>query len=178
MKKLLTGFGVLLLGGALAGTGIAGVEGSENRARVARENAGDRDTAVARLQFEGYARETLPGGAVSAAYLSLRNTGDSELRLQRVELPGREDAAADLHATVSEGGINRMRPLAELAIPGGQEVVMAPGGVHLMLHGVQLRAGEQLPLRLRFASGLVLDVAVPVVPLKAVSEDQHHHHHG
>ncbi|SHF68947.1 hypothetical protein SAMN04487965_2457 [Microbulbifer donghaiensis] len=127
------------------------------------------------LEFAGYARETLPGAAMSAAYLSLRNASGKELRLQSVELPGLEDADADLHTTVSEGGVSRMRALPELAIPAGATVEMAPGGVHLMLRGVRLRAGEQLPLRLHFAGGEILELHVPVRQLKAAAE---HHHHG
>ncbi|AMX01546.1 copper chaperone PCu(A)C [Microbulbifer thermotolerans] len=127
------------------------------------------------VRVQGYARETLPGAAMTAAYLSFHNEGTGDMQLQSVELPDIDGAMVELHTTVDDDGVSRMRPLASLVIPAGGEVRMAPGGTHLMLHGVKLRAGEQLQLRLHFASGAVLEVEVPVRALPVAA--QHHHHH-
>ncbi|MCW8128429.1 copper chaperone PCu(A)C [Microbulbifer halophilus] len=129
----------------------------------------------ASLRIDGYARETLPGAAMAAAYLSLHNDADEERRLLRVEIPGRVDASADLHTSEERDGVSRMRPLAGLAVPAGGEVQMAPGGVHLMLSGLKLRAGDTLPLRLHFAGGDAVDVEVPVRSLRTDTERDHHH---
>ena len=126
------------------------------------------------LVVQGFARETLPGSSMSAAYLTLQNRGASARQLQRVEL-SQAEASAELHTTQSEGDMSRMRPLAQLEVPASGAVEMAPGGVHLMLHGLQLRAGEQLPLRLYFANGEVLEVRVPVRRLDAQAGHKHHH---
>lgn len=143
----------------------------------AADDDGQKPDLEPSLKIDGYARETLPGSAMSAAYLLLNNTGDADLSLQGVELREPE-GAADLHTTaVGEDGISRMRPLAALVIPAGTEVRMAPGATHLMLRGVMLHAGDTLPLRLRFAGGGVLDIEVPVRSLKAES-GEHDHHHG
>ncbi|AWF79773.1 hypothetical protein BTJ40_02430 [Microbulbifer sp. A4B17] len=128
------------------------------------------------IMAEGYARETPPGPSMSAAFVSLRNTGDSSQVLTGVELPGAEDASADLHTTVSENGINRMRPLDQVTIAAGASVEMAPGGLHLMIKGLRLQAGEQLSLRLLFADGSSVDILVPIVRIR--DEGEHHHHHG
>lgn len=169
MKKLLAFAGAFFVGMLLSSGPLA-------RDAVAVKTAGDAEGDAFRLQVEGYARETLPGAGMSAAYLSFHNSGDGDLQLRGVELPGLEKAVADLHTTVNDGGISRMRPLATLAIPAGAEVRMAPGGVHLMLSGVKLRAGERLLLRLRFAGGITRDVVVPVRGPQPAEE--HHHHHG
>ncbi|WHI50829.1 copper chaperone PCu(A)C [Microbulbifer sp. MLAF003] len=79
------------------------------------------------LQVEGYARETPPGAPMSAAYLSLHNTGEHLLLLKAVELRGKQDIGVDLHTTESSDGISRMRPLEQLAIAAGQKLQMAPG---------------------------------------------------
>lgn len=129
----------------------------------------------AMLHIDGYARETLPGAAMTAAYLSLHNGADEGRRLLRVEIPGRTDASADLHTTKERDGVSRMRPLAGLAVPAGSEVQMEPGGVHLMLRGLELRAGDTLPLRLHFASGDAVDIEVPVRGLQTDAERGHHH---
>ncbi|WP_193166074.1 copper chaperone PCu(A)C [Microbulbifer hainanensis] len=132
----------------------------------------------AALTVQGVARETLPGAGMSAAYLSLHNSAAAPRQLLRVELPGRVGASADLHTTVTDGGVIRMRPLAQLTIPADGNLAMAPGGIHLMLHGVQLRAGEALSLRLVFADGEALDVSVPVRRAGARPDKAEHHQHG
>ncbi|MEW5249348.1 copper chaperone PCu(A)C [Microbulbifer sp. 2201CG32-9] len=123
------------------------------------------------LTLAGYARETVPGTAMSAAYLSIQNDGAAERQLRRVELV-REGASAELHTTVKDGDVSRMRPLAYLKVPAGGKVEMAPGAVHLMLHGVHLRRGEALPLRLFFANGDEYEISVPV---RGLTGKQHHH---
>ncbi|MGL6160509.1 copper chaperone PCu(A)C [Microbulbifer sp.] len=158
----------LLLGTLL----LAAVASSEER-----QQGGQEEEQKAPLQVEGYARETPPGVEMSAAYLTLHNRGTAARRLLAVELPGRAQASADLHTTVEENGVSRMRPLELLEVPAGGSLRMAPGGVHLMLHGVRLRAGEQLPLRLRFADGQAIEISVPVRKLRATA-DPHRHHHG
>lgn len=127
------------------------------------------------VRVEGYARETLPGAMMTAAYLSFHNEGADDMQLQSVELAGIDGATVELHTTVDDGGVSRMRPLASLEIPAGAEVRMAPGDTHLMLHGVKLRAGEQLQLRLYFADGAVLEVEVPVRALPVAAQHRHHH---
>ncbi|GAB2892856.1 copper chaperone PCu(A)C [Microbulbifer echini] len=128
------------------------------------------------LSVTGYARETPPGAPMSAAYLSLHNTGEQLLQLTAVELPGIDGGSVNLHTTGLEDGISRMRPLDKLVIAPGEQLQMTPGGVHLMIHGVRLHAGVSLPLRLLFSDGTSLQVQVPVMGLKAVEKDRHRHH--
>jgi len=129
------------------------------------------------IEVDGYARATPPGAPMSAAYLSLHNTGARDLLLEAVELPGSQGGGADLHTTERSEGVSRMRPLKQVAIAAGQQLQMAPGGIHLMIHGLRLRAGELLPLRLVFNDGSSLEVQVPVVG-QGTAEKDHHHHHG
>lgn len=111
---------------------------------------------------------------MSAAYLTLSNAGEQMLRLQRVELPGLPQASAEIHETVLEEGVTRMRALPAVEIPARGSLQMAPGGLHLMLHSVRLRAGEALQLRLHFAGGQTLDIELPV---QAAGGQHHHGHH-
>ncbi|WP_226665103.1 copper chaperone PCu(A)C [Microbulbifer aggregans] len=140
------------------------------------------DTAMAGeatdVTVAGFARETPPGAPMGVAYLRIHNGGARERRLLRVELPRHPDASAQLHSTVREGGVSRMRPLSEIELPMGQSLEMQPGATHLMLRGVRLAAGENLPLRLIFADGGALEVEIPV-RAEAPSEHRGHgHHHG
>ncbi|MFV8783478.1 copper chaperone PCu(A)C [Microbulbifer sp. SA54] len=142
---------------------------------VAAETA---EVKVAALEVVGFARETPPGAPMGVAYLNIHNGGDRQRRLLGVELPRHPKARAELHSTVEESGVSRMRPLAEVTLPKGASLEMQPGATHLMLHGVRLAAGENLPLRLVFADGGTLEVVIPVRADNAAQQQGHHHHHG
>lgn len=133
---------------------------------------------IADVEVAGFARETPPGAPMGVAYLKIHNTGSRERRLLKVELPRHPDASAQLHSTVQEGGVSRMRPLAEIELPKGESLEMHPGATHLMLKGVRLAAGEQLPLRLVFADGSALEVQIPVRAEAPAEHSGHSHHHG
>lgn len=62
------------------------------------------------------------------------------------------------------GEMLSMKPLAAIGIPAHGKRVLAPGGYHLMLVDLRhdLKAGETVPLRLHFARGGWISVAVPV----------------
>jgi periplasmic copper chaperone A len=71
---------------------------------------------------------------------------------------------AELHTTTMTGMVMKMRPLSDLDIPAGQSVTLKPGGMHIMLTGLEkpLRAGQTFPLTLTFdkAGTRTVDVAV------------------
>jgi len=100
---------------------------------------------------EPWARPTVAGQSVTAAYLTIANFGTGEDRLLSVEAD--PPLTASLHSSSNEGGIARMRPLeAGLAIPGRQSVTLSPGGTHVMIAGLAkpLAPGDTVELTLRF----------------------------
>jgi len=92
-------------------------------------------------------------GVSTAGYLVIRNHGRHPDRL----LSAATDAAGsvEVHRTVMEGDIMRMRPVSDLPIPAGGSVVFEPGGLHLMLRDLRrtLSDGEHLTLMLHFERG-------------------------
>lgn len=70
----------------------------------------------------------------------------------------------ELHETLREGDVMRMRPVAKLEVPAGGILEMKPGGIHIMLINLKraLRPGDRVPVTLTFAHAapLSLDVAV------------------
>jgi copper(I)-binding protein len=74
-------------------------------------------------------------GVSTAGYLVFRNHGPQPDRLLSVET----DAArsVEVHRTVMEGDIMRMRPVRDLSIPAGGSVELEPGGLHLMLRDLR-----------------------------------------
>lgn len=105
-----------------------------------------------------------PGITTTAAYLKLSNAGPQDMRLVAVMTP--VAANAELHTHASEGGVMRMRRVAEIVVPAGGETTLAPGGLHVMLFGLKqtLTAGDQVALTLVFADGSRLAAEAMVRP--------------
>ncbi len=115
---------------------------------------------------EFWVRQPAAGASVTAAYFHLENRSDSPIRLTGIDSPVAE--AVELHDLVEDaGGIMRMRPLTSgLTVPPGGAEALEPGGRHVMLIGLRqaLTHDTVVPLTLRFADGLAVDVKAPVRP--------------
>ena len=120
-----------------------------------------------------WARATPPGAAAAAAYVTLASpAGD---RLVSVSTPAA--AEAQVHEMHMEGDVMRMRELpGGLALPPGQAVTLAPGGLHIMLLGLKapLKQGDTLALHLVFQSAPPVDVSVPVAAIGASAAPSTH----
>ncbi|MEM7431286.1 MAG: copper chaperone PCu(A)C [Pseudomonadota bacterium] len=77
-------------------------------------------------------QRALPGTSMGRAYLTLVNTTDDPITITHVSSP--DFGRVALHESVIEDGIARMRALDTLTIAAGDQVKLAPGGKHLMLH--------------------------------------------
>jgi len=62
-------------------------------------------------------------------------------------------ASAQLHASVEENGMMKMRAVPQLDLKEGETVHLSPGGMHVMLMGVQqpLAVDASIPLVFHFA---------------------------
>jgi copper(I)-binding protein len=110
-----------------------------------------------------WARATATPSVPSAGYLVIENTGTEGDRL----LGANSSAAArvELHRTVIEDGIARMRPAPDgVILPADAIVELAPGGYHFMLMGLALplAAGTRVPLTLRFERAGEVEVELAV----------------
>lgn len=71
------------------------------------------------------------GMNMGAAYLTLHNNSNQAIRITGFASPQFE--SIELHESILEDGISRMRKLEELTIDPGATVALEPGGRHLML---------------------------------------------
>lgn len=118
-----------------------------------------------------------PGGRdISAGYVAIANGAGSEDRLVSVSSPRAE--RVEVHEMSMDGGVMRMRAVeGGLAIPAGETVALAPGGLHLMFYGVTqpFAVGEAIPVTLSFANAGEMQVSMTVrVPTAASSEHSGH----
>lgn len=103
------------------------------------------------------------GGANSAAYMVIRNTGGEPDKL----IAASTDVAktVELHTVIEEGGVMRMRQVeGGIDIPANGEVVLKPGGFHVMLIGLtrDLNAGDSVQLTLTFEKAGEIPVTAQV----------------
>jgi periplasmic copper chaperone A len=110
---------------------------------------------------------TTPGSDVAAAYLTLHNSGTAPVVIVSVSSP--RAAAAMIHETALANGQYTMRAHPQLRIAPGETVQLAPGGLHIMLHGLgrPLYPGEEVPLLLRLEDGSTVSVSARVRALGA-----------
>jgi periplasmic copper chaperone A len=111
-----------------------------------------------------WARPTVGQGRVSAAYMTIANKGDADDLLKSASSP--KAKSVELHqTTMTADGVMQMRKVEDgLPVEAGASLVLAPGGTHFMLLGLEdaLEVGEDLIVTLEFAKAGLVDVVVPV----------------
>jgi copper(I)-binding protein len=119
-----------------------------------------------------WARATPGAAQVGAVYLTIRSAAADRLLLVSSPVA----AAAELHVSAMAGMVMKMRRLAGVAIPAGQRVALAPGGMHIMLVGLKapLREGQSFPLTLTFAKAGRQTVTVMVGKVGAMGPPPAH----
>lgn len=110
-------------------------------------------------------RESAPNQPNAAIYLRLRNAGDAPVVLKGVRVEGAKSAAVHEHR--SEGGMMRMGEAAPQTIAPGAALAFEPGGLHLMVFGLQApaKAGSDVPFCLDFEGAEPACARAKVVPL-------------
>lgn len=135
--------------------GLSITQGADPSIRVA--DAWSRQTPM--MPATGHRHGDTGTGAV---YVTLRNTGAAPDALVGASSEAAE--VVELHETIRDGEVMRMRPVGKLALPPGATLEMKPGGFHIMLIHLKqaLRPGERVPLTLTFEHGAALTLKVPV----------------
>jgi copper(I)-binding protein len=132
--------------------------------------------ADGKLVVDGaWIRTAPPGAAMRAGYATLRNVGDAPL----VVRGARSDAfgSVTIHATQIDDGVARMRELPEIQLAPGEQVVLEPGGKHLMLMrpAQELATGAKAVVVFEIGDGLSTAAADFVV--RDAADDGAHAHH-
>ena len=131
-----------------------------------------------RAQGEGievrdvFARATIGQATSGVVYLTIVNHASGPDKLVSATTP--VAARTDLHMTVRDGDVVRMRRLETVAIEAGGTLAFEPGGAHVMLSGLAapLREGESFELTLEFEAAGPMTIEVPVGGIAAGSADE------
>lgn len=116
-----------------------------------------------------------PAVRTGAVYLMLMNHGASNDKLVKVTTPAAE--TAEVHETIMDGDVMKMRPVDALEIPAGGSITLQPGAMHIMLVGLKapLKEGDVVPLELTFEKAGVVKLDATVVKAAAGAAPAHDH---
>jgi len=125
-----------------------------------------------------WTRATVKTAKVGGGFISIKNTGDHADRL----IGGTASFANDvqLHTMKIVDDVARMRALPDgVVIPAGAQVVLKPGGDHVMFMGLkeQLKEGEHRSVTLTFEKAGEIEVTFKVNALAAKTAGDDHSEH-
>lgn len=111
-----------------------------------------------------YARASRPNAPTGAAFMVIRNTGETEDRL--VAASSGVAKRVELHTHIDQGdGVMKMTELEDgIAIPAGESHLMVRGGDHVMFMGLiePLEQGTMIDVTLTFEQAGDVVVRIPV----------------
>ena len=104
------------------------------------------------------ARATHPGMSSSAAYMTIENHGEKNVKL--VSLKSSVAKKTELHTTLMKDGVMKMQEVENLDIAAGDKAELKPGGMHVMLMGIkeQIKEGDKVPVSMTFSNGQTVSV--------------------
>jgi len=140
MQTIIVFLSLLLAGSVLASDGMAG------------------DLHVKQV----WSRAMPPVSRTGAVYLTISNTGTAPDRL--LSASASVSDRAELHTHIHEGGMMKMRKVDAVELPAGEDKMFQPGGLHIMLMGLNtpLVEGQTFSLTLRFEQAGETSVEVPI----------------
>ena len=143
---------------------------------VATSAYADQEIKFGKLKIEDpYARATVPAQKAGGAFVKIKNTGAAD-KLIAVSSPVAKEM--QLHTMSMEGNVMKMREVKAIDIPANGTVELQPGGFHLMLIDLksQLKAGDQIPVKLKFEKAGELEVKFQVKDMRPAHGQPGHDH--
>ena len=122
-----------------------------------------------------WARATSASQKVGGVFLTLTDTAAPD-HLVSASSPIADEV--QVHETIDDEGVMKMRPVHSLALPTGMAVTLKPGGYHIMALGLkqQLVPGNSFPITLNFEKSAPVTVNVMVEAAGASAPMMDHSH--
>jgi copper(I)-binding protein len=121
-----------------------------------------QDAKVGNIAVNGaYTRATVPGQAAAGGFMKITSNGAAD-QLISATSPVSDDV--QLHTMIMDGNVMRMREVKQIDVPAKGVVELKPGGLHIMFMNIKapLKAGEAVPVKLKFAKAGEVEVKMPV----------------
>ena len=131
-------------------------------------------SALSQVSVENpWARPTPPSAKLGAGYLTVVNAGAAD-RLVGAASPAA--ARVEMHVTMRDGEIMRMREVKAFDLPAKGRLELKPAGAHLMFVDLKrpFKAGDKVPVTLKFEKAG--EVKVDLLVGKQPAQPEHHKH--
>jgi copper(I)-binding protein len=131
-------------------------------AGYAAEQAGKKADAAHIVIKDAWVLEVPPSNEMSAAYMKIENSSAKASTLVTAETDA--SRVVELHKMSDDNGMMKMEKVNQIQVPAKGSVALEPGGLHLMLIGLQrkLKEGDEVTFTLRFQDGAEEKVVAPV----------------
>ncbi len=120
-----------------------------------------------------YARATAPGQKAAGGFMKIENKGAAD---QLIAASSPVAGEMQLHTMAMDGNVMKMREVKAIDVPANGSVELKPGGLHLMFMDIKtpLRAGEAVPVKLKFQKAGEVEIKVPVRDMSSGSGHMKH----
>jgi periplasmic copper chaperone A len=128
---------------------------------------------VGSIEIEhAYTRATVPGQKVGGGFMKIENKGAADSLVSATSPIAGE---VQLHEMAMDGNVMKMRQVKDIVVPAGGTVELKPGGMHIMFMNIKapLKAGEAVPVKLKFAKAGEVEVKMPVDAMGGSQGGQH-----
>jgi copper(I)-binding protein len=138
---------------------------------IAAENTAKSSIVVS----DAWVRASLGRSTSTAAYMKVENRGSQPDKLLGISVPAA--GMAHLHESIMTDGIMQMRSIDALVIQPGASVVLAPGGLHVMIMNLKepLKVGQSISVALHFAKAGKIEALAEVKSQKDPKPAHAHH---
>lgn len=131
------------------------------------------DAATGIEVSNAWARPALKDGNGAVYFLLQNHSSGSE------ELTGASSDAAlavEMHETSRQGDVMQMQQVTSIPIPGKASIEFAPGGLHIMLIGLNedLQAGDEIQVTLHFSEHEDILLTIPVQEMEGDASMNEH----
>ena len=106
-------------------------------------------TAIAApVVSQSWIKTTIPGSAVSAAYMQIKSAAPFKL----IKAESSAAGIVEIHDMKMNAGVMEMKALDAINVPANKAVALKPGGMHVMLMNVKkpINKGDKIPMTLTF----------------------------
>ena len=106
------------------------------------ENSGQEKSDLKLTVTNAYMPAVPPVSRTAAVYLKLKNVSQSKVVLSGVSTSIAKHAM--FHQSIESEGLVKMKHLSNLEIQPGETIEFSPGGMHIMLMGLQVKSSQDV----------------------------------
>lgn len=125
---------------------------------------------------DGFVREAPPNQTISGAFMTLKNNDLSDHKVVSATSPAAK--TVELHTHTHENGMMKMRQTPQIELPANAEVMLKPGGLHIMLIDLTAPLSTDTPVAvtIKFEDGSEKTLELPVKSMKPMGNMNHMKH--